>query len=121
MDTATVAKQLTTLCEKGQFHEAMEQLYGQNIVSVESHDMPNMPRETRGLDGVRKKAQWWNDNHTVHSVKVAGPFLANDKFSVVFDMDVTNKPSGKRMQMSEIAVYTVTDGKIIHEEFLYKQ
>ena len=34
-------------------------------------------------------------------------------------MDVTPKASGERMQMDEVAVYTVKDGKIVQEEFLY--
>ena len=37
-----------------------------------------------------------------------------------FAFDVTNKTSGQRMQMSEVALYTVNRaGKIKQEEFLY--
>ena len=127
MTTAEVAQKLTSLCQQGKFDEAMEATYANNIVSVEAHDrpamggLPAMPRETRGLDNVRKKAQWWNENHTIHSCKVAGPFSSVDKFAVTFDLDVTFKPANKRMQMSEVAIYTVENGKIVHEEFLYKQ
>ena len=79
-----------------------------------------MPRETRGLANVRKKAEWWNANHTIHSATTTGPYASVEKFAVVFTLDVTHKPSGKRHQMSEVAVYTVQNGKIIHEEFLYQ-
>jgi hypothetical protein len=54
----------------------------------------------------------------VHSAKVTGPFVARDTFVVGFDIDVTDKASGKRMQMSEVGVYKVKDGKVAHEEFL---
>jgi limonene-1,2-epoxide hydrolase len=37
---------------------------------------------------------------------------------VQYDIDVTDKNSKKRMQMSEVGVYTVKDGKIVREEFL---
>jgi limonene-1,2-epoxide hydrolase len=37
---------------------------------------------------------------------------------VQYDADVTDKDSNKRMQLSEVGVYTVKDGKIVHEEFL---
>jgi hypothetical protein len=53
-----------------------------------------------------------------HSVKVHGPFVAHDRFVVQYDMDVTDKGSNKRMQLSEVGVYTVKHGKIVREEFL---
>jgi hypothetical protein len=37
---------------------------------------------------------------------------------VQYDVDVTDKNSGKRMQMSEVGVYTAKNGKIVREEFL---
>jgi hypothetical protein len=37
---------------------------------------------------------------------------------VQYDIDVTDKNSKKRIQMSEVGVYTVKDGKIVREEFL---
>jgi hypothetical protein len=37
---------------------------------------------------------------------------------VQFDVDVTEKASKKRMQMSEVGIYKVRDGKVTHEEFL---
>ena len=40
------------------------------------------------------------------------------RFVVRYDMDVTDKSSKKRMQISEVGVYTVKDGKIVREEFL---
>jgi ketosteroid isomerase-like protein len=38
---------------------------------------------------------------------------------VRYDFDVTAKPSGQRMQMSEMALYTVKDGRIVREQFFY--
>jgi len=49
---------------------------------------------------------------------VSGPFVAHDRFVVQYDIDATEKESKKRMQMSEVGVYTVKDGKIVREEFL---
>jgi SnoaL-like domain len=120
MTTAEVAKELVALCQKGEFEKAMNSLYADNIVSVEAFDMNGMPRETRGIDGVRKKSEWWAANHTMHSATVTGPFTSVDKFAVNFAIDVTFKPTGKRHTMTEVAVYTVTNGKIVHEEFLYE-
>jgi len=54
----------------------------------------------------------------VHSFKASEPFVAHDRFVVQYDVDVTDKGSKKRMQMSEVGVYTVKNGKIVREEFL---
>ena len=118
MTTGEVAKQLVELCNKGDYEGAINGLYGQEIVSVEPRAMGNVPAETTGLEGVRGKLKWWMDNHEVHSSKAIGPFVARDTFVVRFDIDVTDKNSGERMQLSEVGVYKVKDGKIVREEFL---
>ena len=119
MNTTEVGQKLVDLCRKGENLKAMETLYDKNIVSVEPMAMPPMPAEMKGYEAVLGKSKWWVDNHEVHSAKVAGPFVAGDKFVVIFDYDVTNKPSGKRMQMNEAGVYTVANGKVVREEFYY--
>jgi SnoaL-like domain len=118
MNTEEVANKLVELCRKGDFRAAMESLYAKDIVSVEAQEMENMPAEMRGIDQVRGKTDWWEKNMEVHSAKVSGPFVARDTFVVQFDIDVTDKASKKRMQMSEVGIYAVKDGKVAREEFL---
>jgi hypothetical protein len=72
----------------------------------------------KGRKGVEGKSAWWNANHDVHGVKVAGPYVNGDQFVVHFVMEVT--PKGKsRLTMDEMAVYTVAKGKIVDEAFFY--
>ncbi len=118
MNTEEVALKLVELCRKGEWMKAIDGLYAKDIVSVEPRGMENMPAEMRGLDQVRGKTQWFMDNHEIHDSKVSGPFVARDTFVVKFDIDVTDKTSKQRMQMSEVGIYTVRDGKISREEFL---
>jgi ketosteroid isomerase-like protein len=68
---------------------------------------------------VKGKGEWWLANHEIHSASVTGPWPHGDRFVVGFQYDVTNKPSGKRMKMDEVGVYTVRNGKIVREEFFY--
>jgi ketosteroid isomerase-like protein len=118
MNTEEVATKLVGLCRNGEWRNALDELYAKDIVSVEAHEMENMPAEMRGIDQVRGKTDWWEKNMEVHSAKVTGPFVARDTFVVQFDIDVTDKASKKRMQMSEVGIYTVKDGKVAREEFL---
>jgi hypothetical protein len=119
MTTLEVGKQLVELCKQGKNDEATERLYGQDIVSVEAGAMPGMSAEARGLQAVIAKGKWWSENHEVHSGVVEGPFPNGDRFIVRFSYDVTHKPSSKRIQMDEMALYTGKDGKIVREEFFY--
>ena len=116
--TEEVATKLVDHCRKGEWMKAVDDLYANDIVSVEPHAMENMPAEMHGLDQVRGKTDWWEKNFEVHSAKVGGPFVARDTFVVQFDVDVTEKASKKRMQMTEVGIYTVKDGKVVREEFL---
>ena len=116
--TEEVATKLVDYCRKSEWRKALEDLYAQDIVSVEAHEMENMPAEMHGIDQVRGKTDWWEKNMEVHSAKVGGPFVARDTFVVQFDIDVTEKESKKRMQMSEVGIYKVKDGKVAHEQFL---
>ena len=118
MSTEEVAKKLVEYCRKGEWMKAIDDLYAKDIMSVEAQAMENMPAEMRGIDQVRGKTEWWEKQMEVHSAKVTGPFVARDTFVVQFDVDVTDKASKKRMQMSEVGIYTVKDGKVAREEFL---
>jgi hypothetical protein len=118
MNTEEVANKVVELTRKQAWHEAVNTLYGKDIVSVEAQGMGGESPEKRGIDAVRGKADWWIENMDVHSFKVNGPFVAHDRFVVQYDVDVTDKNSKNRMQMSEVGVYTVKEGKIVREEFL---
>ena len=118
MNTEEVAKKVVELTRKQAWKEAIENLYSKDIVSVEARAMEGGSPESRGIEAVRGKTDWWVNNMDVHSAKVSGPFVAHDRFVVQYDIDATDKNSKKRMQMSEVGVYTVKDGKIVREEFL---
>jgi hypothetical protein len=120
MNAYEVGNKLVELCKQGKNQEAMETLYSPDIVSVEAAEMPNMPREMRGMmQAVVGKSKWWNENHVMHSVEVEGPWPHGDRFIVRFKYDVTSKPMNKRIQMDEVGLYTVANGKIVREEFFY--
>jgi hypothetical protein len=119
MTTQEVADQLTKLCSAGKFMEATKALYSPDIVSVEPFAPPGQSPESRGLDAVLAKGEWWNNNHDVRSSKVEGPLVAGPYFTVTFKLEVTYKPEKKDIHMEEVAVYKVENGKIVHEQFFY--
>src|SRR5213595_1783185 len=118
MNTEQVAEKVVDLVRKQAWHEALDTLYSKDIVSVEARGSDGESPEKRGIEQVRDKTDWWVNAMEIHNCKVSGPFVAHDRFVVQYDIDVTDKNSKKRMQMSEGGVYTVKDGKIVRGELL---
>lgn len=117
--TMEVANQYVALCREGKNADAVATLFDADAVSVEAVAMPGMAQEARGKAAIKGKGEWWFANHEIHSASITGPWPHGDRFIVGFQFDVTNKPSGKRMQMNEAGLFTVRDGKIVREEFFY--
>ena len=118
-----IGEKLVSLCKQGKNLEAIETLYDPNIVSVEPMSPPSEPakgREVKGIAACKEKGKQWESMTQVHSAKVEGPFMhGDDQFAVYFSYDITGKQTHKRTQMTEVAVYTVKNGKVVHERFYY--
>ena len=116
-----IGEQLVTYCRAGDTATGLDTLYAADAVSVEAAANPETGSAvTEGLDGIRGKHAWWDENFEVHSASVDGPFPhGDDRFGVIFELDATEKATGKRNAMKELAIYHVADGKIVREEFFY--
>ena len=119
MTTIEVAKKYVELVSAHQNHVALETLFSPECVSVEAGAPPGKSAESKGLKAIMEKGKQWMTDHEIHSAKTEGPWPHGDKFIVRFTYDVTNKPSGKRMQLDEAALFTVENDKIVREEFFY--
>jgi ketosteroid isomerase-like protein len=120
--TREIGKRLVDLCNQMKNLDAVNELYADNIVSIDAHGDEKMPRRMEGKQAVLGKNKWFFDMHEIHSSKASGPMLHDDRFAVYFTLDCTPKDGpfkGKRMKMEEVGLYEVKDGKIVKEEFFY--
>ncbi|RZS90678.1 SnoaL-like domain-containing protein [Aquimarina brevivitae] len=117
MDTQQTANRLVELCRLGENMQAIQELYADHIVSKE---IPGTPNEViTGKDEVIKKSEnWFKEVEEFHSSHISDPVVANNYFSCKMKMDCTFKKEG-RMQIEELAVYKVDNGKIVEEQFFY--
>jgi hypothetical protein len=53
---------------------------------------------------------------SLHGTTVSEPLLAGNSFACTMQLDITMKGQG-RMNMTELCVYDVKDGKIVREQF----
>ena len=119
MTVTEIAKDLVALCSEGKFAESGEKYWSDDVVSIEPGAPPGGDAVSRGKAAVIAKGEWWANTHQTNSAEAHGPYVNGDQFAVRFVMDVTVKETGARMQMDEIGVYTVKDGKIVEERFFY--
>ncbi len=117
MTTREIAEDFCALLKEGRHEEASARFHAEDIVSIEAMEGPMARLE--GKAAVQGKSAWWYANHEWHGGGAEGPFVNGDQFSVIFDMDVTAKQTGQRMQMREVGLYTVRDGRIVEERFFY--
>ena len=117
MTAREVAEAFTALLKANRHEEAGDRFWAEAVVSREAMEGPMA--ELRGREAVKGKSEWWYANHTVHSVETEGPFVHGDQFALRFAMDITTHATGQRMQSTEIALYTVADGKVVEERFFY--
>lgn len=117
MTTEEIAKRLVAHCRETKWEAAQRELYSDDAVSVEPFETPAFKKETKGLQAILEKGRQFDAMvETMHSIRVSEPVVAGESFACTMQMDVTMKGQG-RMNMKELCVYLVKDGKIIREEF----
>ncbi|WP_310498235.1 nuclear transport factor 2 family protein [Sandarakinorhabdus sp.] len=116
-DIRAIADDVMALANAGDFDAIGQKYWADDVVSFEPMDGPMAVAE--GREAVQAKSDWWNGAHEVHSASAQGPYVHGDQFAVRFTMDVTNRESGQRIQMDEVALYTIEDGQIVEERFFY--
>jgi hypothetical protein len=115
MKIQQIAEATVKLIREGKNKEAKDLFYADNIISIEGNG-----DKLAGIEAIHKKSKdWASQVSEVHSASVSGPLIAADHFAVNIKMDVTYK-NGHRAIMDEIAVYEVSNGKIVLEQFFFK-
>lgn len=111
-----VGKGLVEMFNDGRWREIEEAFWSPKVVSVEGL---GVSLAWEGRKAVRAKNSDWTAAHTIHGAKAEGPFVGASGFAVRFSIDVEEKAGGKRQVMNEVGVYTLKNGKIVREEFMY--
>ena len=118
-ETWEIGNKLVEWCKQGENLEAINNLYSENVVSIEAAGNEWMPQKMEGIEAVREKNAWWSNNNEVIKGEVVGPFPHENRFAVNFNYEIKNKQSGEVQNMNEVGLYTVENGKIVREEFFY--
>ncbi|WP_235293332.1 SnoaL-like domain-containing protein [Portibacter lacus] len=118
MTTQEIANRLVEICRTGDYGKAIQELYSPSIVSVEPEGIPN--RIVSGFDALEEKSKNFNAKiESINSSEISDPLVADNIFSVAMLMNVNMKGVPVPVDMNEICVYTVAEGKIVKEEFFF--
>ena len=118
MTTKEVADRLSKLFKENKWKEAQEELFSQDAVSIEPAHSPGL-QTVQGLDNIIKKGDQFNEMvEEMHGGWVGEPIVGGNYIAVAMAMDVTMK-GAPRMNMEEVCLYEVKDGKIVKEQFFY--
>ena len=116
-----LAERLVEANRSGALDALLANDYAADAVSVEAMaGDPERGREAKGIEAIRAKHAWWNENMDVQEADVEGPFMhGDDRFAVIYSMSAVNRASGETMNIREVAVYQAAGDKIVREEFYY--
>jgi hypothetical protein len=117
MTTTEIANQLAEYCRKGQWEAAQKELYAQDAISIEPYASPDFEKETKGLPAILAKGHKFDSMvEATHGLTASDPLVTGNVIAFTLTMDITMK-GHPRMNMAELCVYQVKDGKIVSEQF----
>ncbi|MBL8990083.1 MAG: nuclear transport factor 2 family protein [Phycisphaerae bacterium] len=109
-----IGTDLVALFNAGKADEVEKKWWSPDIVSIEGMGMAWSGRKSVEA----KNAEWLKANEILGG-SAEGPFVGASGFAVRFRIHVKDRASGSSQMMDEVGVYTVHNGKITREEFMY--
>ena len=118
MTTHEVATKLISLCREGKYEEVYQTLFSPEIVSKEPEG--SMMPEVKGLERLAEKGKKWNEmvDEFVEGT-ISDPLVAGDHFACTMNSKIKFKGSSEVIDMDEVCIYKVADGKVVLEQFFY--
>lgn len=116
MTVQEIANRLVELCREGKYEQVFQELYSPEIVSIEPEG--SHWGTVKGFEAMAEKAAKWQGMvEEVISGEVSDPLVADNYFSCTMKTKV--KMEGHVVNMDEVCVYQVQDGKVTSEQFFY--
>lgn len=117
MSTKEVAERLHYLFSQKLWMQHLDELFSEDAISI--HPPHSGVQPVKGREEMKKKGGEFNTRiEEVHGGWISEPIVGGNFFSIAMGMDATMKGEG-RMEMNEIVVYEVKEGKIVKEQFFY--
>lgn len=118
MSTQEIATRFNELAQAEQWFEIHDELFADHVRSIDPAGSPYLGY-AEGKAQVRKKGEDFVKRiEDVHKMYTSESVVCGNHFAVGREMDMTVQGFG-RIQINEIMLYEVKDGKIVLEQFFY--
>lgn len=118
MTTREIADQLVALLRTAQFDAVYEQLFDAEKVRHIEPQSPHFPDLT-GVAAIQEKDAIMGANiAAVQNLEIGDPIVSKDHIALTYKVTIELK-DGNTLQLDEIIVYKVENGKIVLEQFFY--
>lgn len=115
-----VARDFTAMLRAGRFVAAGDAYWADAVTSIEPANLANgIPASISGIAAARAKAEARFGNHAIVELDIDGPFVTGDQFALFLDILIADPTAGVARPFTEIAVFTVRNGRIVEERFFY--
>jgi len=122
MTTQEIANRYHELAKQGKWFEIQDELFADDVKSIEPSDAPARFRYLRSAEGkasVRRKAEEWVSRvENVYDQYFSAPVVAGNRFALAWGIDADVAGLGRR-RIDEIILYEVKDGRVVVEQFFY--
>ena len=122
MTTQEIADRYHELASQGKWFEIQDELFADNVKSIEPADAPTRFRYLKNAEGkanVRRKAEEWVSRvEKVYSQYFSVPVVGGDHFALAWGIDADVAGLGRK-KIDEIMLYGVRDGQIVHGKRIY--
>jgi hypothetical protein len=113
-----IAARFNELAQQEKWFEIQDEFFAENVKSIDPHNSPYF-ENAEGKANVRKKGEAFVKKiQEVHKTSTTQPIIGGNHFAVGREMDITVQGFG-RIQINQVMLYEVKDGKIISEQFFY--
>jgi hypothetical protein len=113
-----VAARFAALAAEEKWFEIQDELFADQVKSIEPSGSPYL-KDAQGKAEVRQKGlNWISQIEAVHQTSTTSPVVGGNYFAVGRTIDITAREFG-RIQINEIMLYEVYNGKILSEQFFY--
>jgi len=118
LTTKEVAARFNELAKQEKWFEIQDELFADDVKSIDPPDSPYFGN-AEGRSSVRKKGEEWVKRiEAAHKRYTTEPVVGGNHFAVGREVDITVNGIG-RIQINQVMLYEVKDGKIILEQFFY--
>ena|ERR1700744_3538236 len=109
-----IANGLKEMVSEQKFLDAYQQLFADNAESIDPLNTSGQP--LKGLDTLIAREKDFLSRITVNKISLSEPIIAGSYFTLSLKMSFEVEGQG-HMDVDEICLYKVADGKIISQQF----